>query len=152
MCNLLPESVFEVRYTFKEVIIMITCPHCGTQSPDYYTQCPNCGGAISGASPQQPVQQPFQQPATTGGYIPPAYQQEPVTSMGAWFGWSLIIGLLPVIGTIIMLCCVKDPSAKNYAKMALVLQCIALVIYIIAFACGFMSGLAQSLYGMSAFI
>ena len=132
---------------------MITCPHCGTQSPDYYTQCPNCGGAISGASAQQPIQQPFQQPAATGGYVPPAFQPEPVTSMGAWFGWSLIIGLLPVIGSIILLCCTKDPSAKNYAKMVLVLQYIAVVLYIIAFACGIMSGIAESMYGsLSAFI
>ena len=101
---------------------MLTCPHCGSQNPEYYTQCPNCGTALSAAQSQ---------PMNTG-YAAPAYMpQEPVTTTGGWFGWYFLLSFLPLIGTIIMLCSVKDPSAKNYAKLMLILQIIALVAYII---------------------
>lgn len=103
---------------------MSICPQCGTQNPDNYSNCPNCGAQL--------MQQPAPQPAapTTGGYIPPAYQQAPPTSVGGWFGWSLLYGFLPLIGAIIMLCTVKDPSAKNYAKLIVIMQAIVIVIYI----------------------
>ena len=117
---------------------MKTCPQCGTQNPDHYTHCPNCGA-------QYPIQQPMQQPMQQNAYIPPAYQQqEPVTSVGAWFGWSLLIGMFPLIGAIIMLCCIKDPSAKNYAKLIVVMQVIVLVIYVLLFLLGIAGGMAAS--------
>lgn len=106
---------------------MITCPYCGTQSPENYPKCPNCGAMF--AQPQQPVQQPM-------GYVPPAYQQDPITTVGGWFGWSLLIGFLPLIGAIVMLCSVKDPSAKNYAKLIVIMQAICIVLYIVLIALG----------------
>lgn len=119
---------------------MKTCPQCGTQNPDHYTHCPNCGAQYPAA---QPMPQPMPQ---TNSYIPPAYQPDPVTSVGAWFGWSLLIGFLPLIGGIIMLCSVKDPSAKNYAKLIVVLQVIVLAIYILLFMLGIAGGMASSRY------
>ena len=125
---------------------MKTCPQCGTQNPDHYTHCPNCGAQYTPQQPmaapmQQPMPQPMQQPM---GYVPPAYQPDPVTSVGAWFGWSLLISFLPLIGAIIMLCSVKDPSAKNYAKLIVVMQVIVLIFYIILFALGIAGGMAAS--------
>lgn len=117
---------------------MITCPYCGTQSPDSYTKCPSCGAQFmqpQGTPPQ--MQQPM-------GYVPPAYQQEPVTTIGGWFGWSLLIGFLPLIGAIIMLCTVKDPSAKNYAKLIVILQAIFLALYVLLIA--FVSAVSSNLY------
>lgn len=115
---------------------MIICPHCGTQSPDHYPQCPNCGAQlIQPQAAPQPMQQPM-------GYVPPAYQQQPVTSVGGWFGWSLLIGFLPLIGAIIMLCTVKDPSAKNYAKLIVILQAVVVAIYVLIFALGVAAGLS----------
>lgn len=114
---------------------MITCPHCGTQNPDHYTQCPNCGSPLVQAQPQP-------QPAA---YIPPAapavQNNGEITSAGLWFGWYLLLSCFPIIGTVIMLCVTKDPSAKNYAKLMLILQCIFIVIYIACFALGFISGI-----------
>ncbi len=116
---------------------MLTCPHCGSQNPDYYTQCPNCGSSLSGAQ-QAPVQ--------NTGYAAPAYMaEEPVTTAGGWFGWTMLMGFLPIIGTIIMLCTVKDPSAKNYAKLMIILQCVAMVLYIIMFAAGMFSGMMDNM-------
>lgn len=99
---------------------MKLCPNCGTQNADHFTQCPNCGAMLPAGTPQ-PVY------SGTSGYIPPAYQDSPVTSMGGWFCWSLLCVLL-IIGPIIMICAAKDPSAKNYGKAALILQVIGLVI------------------------
>lgn len=116
---------------------MITCPHCGTQNPDHYTQCPNCGNPLVQAQPQP-------QPAA---YIPPAAQQQPmgeITSTGLWFGWYLLMCVLPIIGTIIMLCASKDPSAKNYAKLMLILQCIGIAFYVLLIILGVASGMTGS--------
>lgn len=68
---------------------------------------------------------------------------DPVTSVGQWFLWTLLIGFLPIIGTIIMFCTVKDPSAKNAAKVMLIMQCVAIVFYIIAFAAGMMGSITN---------
>ena len=129
---------------------MKTCPQCGTQNPDHYTHCPNCGAQYPTQQPtlqpmQPPVQQPMPQPSPQmNGYIPPAYQPDPITSVGAWFGWTLLIGILPLIGGIIMLCCVKDPSAKNYAKLVVVLQVVVTVIYVLVFLLGIVGGMSAS--------
>ena len=113
---------------------MITCPHCGTQNPDHYTQCPNCGNPLVQAQPQ---------PAA---YIPPAAQQpaNEITSTGLWFGWYLLIGFLPIIGSVIMLCATKDPSAKNYAKLMIILQAIGIAVYALMFILGIASGIADA--------
>lgn len=103
---------------------MKLCPNCGTQNADHFTQCPNCGTLLPDTTPQ-PVY------SGTAGYVPPAYQESPVTSMGGWFGWSLLCGLLPFIGPIIMLCSAKDPSAKNFGKAMLILQAVATVLLIL---------------------
>ncbi len=117
---------------------MAFCPHCGTQSPDNYTQCPNCGASLpqTQTPPPQPVYQGPPNPYAGGypGYPQPMMQpQEPVTSAGAWFGWTLLLGILPVIGAIIMLSASNDPSAKNYAKLMLILQAVVVGLYILFF-------------------
>lgn len=118
---------------------MLNCPHCGSQNPDYYTQCPNCGTSLSGVRASSPA-------ASPAGYSSPSYSsvaEQPVTSVGQWFLWSLLIGFLPLIGTIIMVCTVKDPSAKNAAKVGLIMQCVVIVLYIIMFAAGMFSSLGN---------
>lgn len=102
---------------------MAICSHCGTQSPDSYTQCPNCG---AGLMQQQAAPSAY-------GYNPPPAAEVPPTSVGGWFGWHVLCWILPLIGTIIMLCSVKDPSAKNYAKVMLIMQIISIVIVIACF-------------------
>ena len=101
------------------------CSGCGADMPDYYTKCPNCGSAIvpGGGSPAP----------SSGGYVPPAYHQE-VTTAGGWFGWMMLCGMLPSIGAIIMLNVTKDQSAKNFAKMYLIVQIIGIVLYVVFLA------------------
>lgn len=116
---------------------MAICQYCGTQSPDSYTQCPKCGAGLM-------QQQGTPSPMYGGGYaVPPAPVQEPPTTVGGWFGWYLLCYVLPLIGTIIMLCTVKDPSAKNYAKVMLIMQIISLILVI---ACiGFIVALLRNI-------
>ena len=101
---------------------MKLCPNCDTQNADHFTQCANCGTILPNPAPQ-PVYS-----GGTNGYVPPAYQTVPVTSMGGWFCWSLLCGFLSIIGPIIMMCTVKDPSAKNFAKAMLIVQGVMLVL------------------------
>lgn len=107
---------------------MKLCPNCGTQNADMYTTCTNCNAPLPAAAPQ-PIYG-----GGTNGYIPRSLQSAPVTSMGGWFGWSLLCGILPIIGAIIMICSAKDPSAKSYAKATLILQIIGLVLAAAAIA------------------
>ena len=72
---------------------MARCNQCGSELPDYYTSCPNCGGGVVRQAPPVQPAQPM------NGYIPMAQQRE-VTGMGAWFGWSLLCGILPIRVTI----------------------------------------------------
>lgn len=98
------------------------CTQCGVEMPDYYAKCANCGGQIAqtgAAAPQM------------GGYIPPAAQPRTITSAGGWFGWMMLCSFFPVIGPIIMLKSSKDETAKNYAKLMIILQAISIVISII---------------------
>ncbi len=76
--------------------------------------------------PQQPQQQPWNQYNVT--YNQPAHEE---TSVGAWFGWMILLSVLPLIGTIIMLASTKPGSTKNYAKLLLILQIIAVVLVLI---------------------
>ena len=102
---------------------MARCNSCGANLPDYYTSCPNCGGKDLAKSPVSAA------PASRG-YIPMS-EQRVVTSMGGWFCWYVLLGFVPIIGTIIMLCCTKDPTAKNYAKLTLIMQIIGIVLGIV---------------------
>ena len=101
---------------------MKLCPNCGTQNADHFTQCPNCGTIRPAAAPQ-PVYS-----SGTNGYVPPAYQAAPVTTAGGWFGWSLLCGILPIIGALIMMSSAKDPSAKNFAKAMIIVQAVTFVL------------------------
>ena len=101
---------------------MITCTQCGAQHPDHYTQCPNCGAPLSAPQPSV-INNGY------GGYIPPAYQEAPITTVGQWFGWWLLCALLPVIGAIITMYSTKDPSVKNFAKINIILSCIGIVVF-----------------------
>ena len=103
---------------------MAKCRSCGADLPDYYTSCPNCGSTD--------IAQGVAAPASSG-YVPMS-QQRVVTSVGGWFGWYLLLSFVPIIGTIIMLCSAKDPTAKNYAKLMLILQIIAIILTIIFIA------------------
>lgn len=103
---------------------MARCNGCGAELPDYYTSCPNCGAQLNAAVPNmQPPQAP-----PMGGYVPPAGQQREVTSVLGWLGWSLLCSALPIIGAIIMLNVTKDQTAKNFAKLMIIMNCIGLVI------------------------
>lgn len=104
---------------------MARCNQCGAELPDYYTSCPNCGGQVLQPSPA--VNAPVQ-PA--GGYIPMS-QQRAITTPVGWLGWSLLCGILPIIGAIIMLNATKDPTAKNFAKLMIIMQAIGIVLGII---------------------
>ena len=101
---------------------MARCGQCGSELPDYYTSCPNCGstainkGAAAGPAPV--------------GYIPPAATRE-VTTVGGWFGWTMLMSVLPIIGAVITMKASKDPTAQNYAKLMIILQAISLVLQIV---------------------
>ena len=114
---------------------MITCPHCGSQNPDYYTQCPNCGTSLAGSRPQ---------PQQTNGYVHPAYMEQPVTSIGHWFLWYLLVSFLPLIGAIVMYASVKDPSAKNFAKLMIIMYIIAIVLCLLIIALAVSAGIFAS--------
>ena len=105
---------------------MARCNSCGAELPDYYTSCPNCGGTSISKAPSSAS-------SASSGYVPMS-EQRVVTSALGWFGWFMLISFVPLIGTIIMLCSTKDPTAKNYAKLALIMQIIALVLCIICIA------------------
>lgn len=104
---------------------MKLCPNCGTQNADQYAQCVSCGTVLPAAAPQ-PVY------SGTSGYIPPAYQAPPVTTMGSWFLWTLLCSILPIIGPIIMMKSASDPSAQNFGKAMLIWQIIGIVLCIIS--------------------
>ena len=105
---------------------MARCNSCGAELPDYYTSCPNCGGTSISKAPSSAS-------SVSSGYVPMS-EQRVVTSALGWFGWFMLISFVPLIGTIIMLCSTKDPTAKNYAKLALIMQIIGLVLCIICIA------------------
>ncbi len=101
---------------------MARCTSCGAELPDYYTSCPNCGGTqvVRGTgAPQMQQSASYSQPAMTQTYV---------TSFLGWIGWLLLCTFVPIIGQIVMLCVSKDPSAKNYAKLSLILMAILLVL------------------------
>lgn len=100
---------------------MARCTSCGAELPDYYTSCPNCGGQVSQNAPAQA-------PVMQGQYYAPAPEQRVITSIGGWFGWTLLCGFLPIIGAIIMLNCSKDQTAKNFAKLMIIMQAIGFVL------------------------
>ena len=96
---------------------MARCNQCGNEMPDYYTKCPNCGGdVVRGAAP-----------AAAQSYMPLSMQRV-ITSPLGWFGWNVLCGFLPIIGPIIMMCKTQDETAKNFAKLTLILQIIGLVL------------------------
>ena len=53
------------------------------------------------------------------------------TSVGAWFAWTLLLVFVPVVGTIIMVASTRPGSTKNFAKLLLIFQIIAIVILLI---------------------
>ena len=103
---------------------MARCISCGADLPDYYTSCPNCGGTnlSKGAAAAAPAY---------SGYVPVSEQPREITSMGGWFCWQLLCSIIPIIGPIIMMSSAKDPTAKNYAKMMLIMQIIGIVLTIL---------------------
>ncbi len=105
---------------------MKICTNCGSQSPDHFTQCPNCGAQMVQGMPQ---------PAQTASYIPPAYQQEPTTTFWGWIGW-LLLSLIPFVGVIIAMTTAKDPSVRNYAKASLIMYAVAFVLGIVRLVAG----------------
>ena len=103
---------------------MARCTSCGAELPDYYTSCPNCGGTQvvrEGAAGVPQAQASYAQPL-------PTQMGQPVTSVKGWIGWVLLCSYVPIIGVIVMLCTVKDPSAKNYAKLQLIMMIIGIVL------------------------
>ena len=105
---------------------MKLCPNCNTQNADVYTQCVGCGAVLPSAPPQ-PI---YSGNPGYSGYVSPS-QMEPVTSAIGWLGWYLLRGYLAIIGPIIMMNITKDPTAKNYAKLMLILQIIGVVLGVV---------------------
>ncbi len=105
---------------------MARCTSCGSQLPDYYKSCPNCGGTQLESEAAAPQFQPQH------AYVPRSMQRVSLTG-GQWFGWLFLCNLLPIIGPIIMLNVVKDPSAKNFAKMMIVFSIIGLVLSLLIY-------------------
>ena len=105
---------------------MKLCPNCNTQNADVYTQCVGCGAVLPSAPPQ-PI---YSGNPGYSGYVSPS-QMEPVTSAIGWLGWYLLCGYLAIIGPIIMMNITKDPTAKNYAKLMLILQIIGVVLGVV---------------------
>ncbi len=105
---------------------MALCPNCGASVTDNAPSCPSCGIAFQ-QNPAYYNNQPYppQQPV----YV--QQPQPPVTSVGGWFGWMLLICLLPFFGLLIMRASTQDPSAKNYATCGLIMQLIALVLTVL---------------------
>ncbi|HAG13401.1 MAG TPA: hypothetical protein DCG49_06010 [Ruminococcus sp.] len=99
---------------------MARCNQCGSELPDYYTSCPNCGcqSISKGAAAQGYGQQ--------AGYSMPVQTRE-ITSPGQWFGWLLLMGVLPIIGAVIVMKSSRDQTAQNYAKLVIILQAISMV-------------------------
>ena len=100
---------------------MARCNSCGADLPDYYTSCPNCGGTSLTKGVSAPA---------SSGYVPIS-EQRVVTTMAGWFGWTLLCGILPIIGPIIMKINSKDPTAKNYATLMIILQIIGIFLSIL---------------------
>lgn len=73
----------------------MTCPYCGTESPESTTVCPACGAALSAA---QPAQASLEQPAQNGTPAPgqafPAPEPDPYKghSMG-WYKFHIYFAL-----------------------------------------------------------
>ncbi|MCQ2417074.1 MAG: hypothetical protein MJ071_04595 [Oscillospiraceae bacterium] len=100
---------------------MARCAQCGSEQPDFYKNCPQCGGAII-AGPAGPA-------APTAVYTPAGSTRQ-ITTVGGWFGWTMLLGFLPIIGAVIMMLTSKDETAKNYAKLMLILQIVGIVLSI----------------------
>lgn len=119
------------------------CTQCGAEMPDYYAKCANCGGQIAQTGPAAPQM---------GGYVSPAAQPRVITSTGGWFGWLLLCSVLPIIGPIIMLSSSQDETAKNYAKLMIILQAISIVCSLIfqnVFAPALLDFLEEAAYSMT---
>ncbi|WP_295154444.1 hypothetical protein [uncultured Ruminococcus sp.] len=115
------------------------CSSCGTSNPDHVTNCVNCGAVLDNYNQVYPVNQ--------GGYTQPYNQQysqpysqqypqaynapyNPPTTMGGWFGWLLLCSFFPIIGQLIMLSS-KDESARNFAKVQLLLALIGIIAFVV---------------------
>ncbi len=124
---------------------MTYCRKCGAELRDGVSFCNSCGARVEAAAPsygesRAPQNNYTFQPASAPAPAPaqPVYapqvnviqQPEPVTSAGAWFGWLMLLSVLPLIGTIIMFSSTKG-STKNFAKLQLIFQIIAIVIAVI---------------------
>lgn len=120
---------------------MTKCFNCGAEYEGNY--CPDCGTENPNAAEMPTVSQTPQQNYSAPPPPPPAYTPPPVynnvavvknndvTSVGGWIGWLFLIGLLPFIGIIIMLCCSHDESAKNFAKAQLFFMLLAIGIVVL---------------------
>lgn len=53
------------------------------------------------------------------------------TSVGGWIGWLLLCSFIPLIGQIIVMCCAKDDSTKNWAKAQLIMTVIGVVLVLL---------------------
>ncbi|MGN1132931.1 MAG: zinc-ribbon domain-containing protein [Oscillospiraceae bacterium] len=107
------------------------CLNCGSQMNDDETFCRNCGASQNVQGGYNQSVQPNGPQAQQQYYQQPAMPVQQVTGMGGWIGWLLLASFLPLIGTIIALCCSNDQSVKNWAKANLIITAIILVLVII---------------------
>lgn len=110
------------------------CTCCGRIIPDLAMQCPQCGGM------QAPMNIPQSPPVGTltpfpniqrVDPIPPVYQQtaeDGILTTGQWFGWLLVLTFLGIFGSVIMYNHVRDKSARNLARVLLILHCVIIIL------------------------
>ncbi|HBI85427.1 MAG TPA: hypothetical protein DDX71_03940 [Ruminococcus sp.] len=108
------------------------CTCCGRIIPDLAMQCPQCGGmqpdTVIPQAPPVGTLTPFPEIQRVDP-LPPVYGQQvnEVMTPFQWFGWVLVLVLLGIFGSFIMYNHVRDQSAKNLAKLLIVLHCIAII-------------------------
>ncbi len=111
---------------------MKKCNMCGSQLPDSYNACPNCGnqnlmadqsvqnqqmGGMQQPMPGQPMggmQQQYGQPMP--GQPMPGPVVQPIDNSKGNFGWAVLGFLIPIVGWVLYFCW-KNTKPGN-AKMA----------------------------------
>ena len=119
------------------------CPSCGTPVENGGAFCPSCGTSIGAAEPARQATapaQPASQPQPAQAWAAPTYASTPVNnyldaplSVGQYLGMLILLSL-PIVGLVLMLMWAfggnVNQNKKNYARAALILGVIALVLAI----------------------
>lgn len=134
------------------------CMNCGKPLEENDSFCTGCGCPVGNEAqnneapqPETPAQEnpvndaPVQEPAPQTQnqqngfrqeYVPPVTPApaQPVnkpTGILGWIGWRILCSFIPIIGSIIMICCADDKAARNYAIVTLIFKVIAIAISVV---------------------